>query len=161
MQYHKIEVDQKVWNYLKSKATPFEDTPNSVLNRIFFGKQLFEEDGLTSNTTITPLSLPRGIPKALAQILEVVFEVKKNELTRNEATNLVARRRNTAPQTVIDKYCRQLGKKAYEIDLLLEDQNLGEMRKILERKFVHHRELITSFFDSLNNKKILEMHHVQ
>ena len=33
MQYHRIEVDEKVWNYLKSKAEPFEDTPNSVLRR--------------------------------------------------------------------------------------------------------------------------------
>jgi hypothetical protein len=38
MQYHKIEVDERVWNYLKTKAEPFEDTPNSVLNRILFGQ---------------------------------------------------------------------------------------------------------------------------
>jgi negative regulator of replication initiation len=28
-----IRIDDEVWNYLKSKATPFEDTPNDVLRR--------------------------------------------------------------------------------------------------------------------------------
>jgi hypothetical protein len=95
----------------------------------------------------------------LAQILEVIHEVKKAGRNRREATNLVAQRRNTAPQTVIDKYCRQLGKRAYEIDRLLEDQNLGELRALLERKFVNHRELINSFFASFNSRKNVEVHH--
>lgn len=62
-------------------------------------------------------------------------------------------------QTIIDKYCRQLGKRAYEIDRLLEDQNLGELRAVLERKFVNYRELIDSFFASLNSGKNKEVHH--
>jgi|ERR1700733_10958551 len=28
-----IRIDNEVWSYLKSKATPFEDTPNDVLRR--------------------------------------------------------------------------------------------------------------------------------
>jgi len=28
-----IRIDEEVWSYLKSKATPFEDTPNDVLRR--------------------------------------------------------------------------------------------------------------------------------
>ena len=28
-----IRIDNEVWNYLKSKAAPFEDTPNDVLRR--------------------------------------------------------------------------------------------------------------------------------
>lgn len=28
-----IRIDDEVWSYLKSKATPFEDTPNDVLRR--------------------------------------------------------------------------------------------------------------------------------
>jgi hypothetical protein len=95
----------------------------------------------------------------LAQILEVIYEVKKTGRNRREATNLVAQRRNTAPQTVIDKYCRQLGKRAYEIDRLLEDESLREFRSLLEKKFVNHPELITSFFASLNSKKNMEEYH--
>lgn len=38
MKFYTIEVDEKVWNYLKKNAEPFKDTPNSVLNRIIFEK---------------------------------------------------------------------------------------------------------------------------
>jgi negative regulator of replication initiation len=160
MQTYKIEIDEKVWNYLKSKAEPFEDTPNSVLNRLLFRSQLSEVHGINKQAAITtPPSFSDGVPKALAQILEVIYEMKKSGRNRREATNLVARRRNTAPQTVIDKYCRQLGRRAYEIDRLLEDQNLREFRALLERKFVNHRDLIDSFFNSLNTVKKVEEHH--
>jgi hypothetical protein len=142
MQYHKIEVDERVWNYLKTKAEPFEDTPNSVLNRILFGQ---------TPDSSTP-RIPQSAPKASAQILEVIYEVKRSGRTRHEATNIVAQRRRTAPQTVIDKYCRQLGKRAYEIDHLLADQNLTEFRTLLEKRFSNHRDLISSFFTSLNLK---------
>jgi hypothetical protein len=157
MQTHKIEVDEKVWNYLKSKAEPFQDTPNSVLNRLLFRGQLSELHGVNKKAAITTLpGFPDGVPKALAQILEVIYEVKKSGRNRRDATNLVAQRRNTAPQTVIDKYCRQLGKRAYEIDRLLEDQNLKEFRALLERKFVNHRDLIGSFFDTLKDGRVVE-----
>jgi hypothetical protein len=160
MQTYKIEIDEKVWNYLKSKAEPFEDTPNSVLNRILLEEQVSDLHGVNGRTAVSaPPSFPDGAPKALAQILEVIHEVKKSGRSRREATNLVAQRRNTAPQTVIDKYCRQLGKRAYEIDRLLEDQNLGQLMALLEKKFVNHRELINSFFASLSNRKNMEEHH--
>ena len=157
MQTYKIEIDEKVWNYLKSKAEPFEDTPNSVLNRILLGGEMSHPD--QANRNGIPTNFPDGVPKALAQILEVIYEVKKSGRNRSEATNLVAQRRNTAPQTIIDKYCRQLGKRAYEIDRLLEDQNIGELKALLERKFVNYRELINSFFASLNSRKNKEEHH--
>lgn len=157
MQTYKIEIDEKVWNYLKSKAEPFEDTPNSVLNRILLGGQLSRLHEVNRKTAVSiPTSFPDGVPKALAQILEVIHEVKKSGRNRRDATNLVAQRRNTAPQTVIDKYCRQLGKRAYEIDRLLEDQNLKEFRALLERKFVNHRDLVGSFFDTLKDGRVVE-----
>ena len=160
MQTYKIEIDEKVWNYLKSKAEPFEDTPNSVLNRILLGGEISRPNDANGRIPVgIPTSFLGGVPKALAQILEVIYEVKMSGRNRSEATNLVAQRRNTAPQTVIDKYCRQLGKRAYEIDRLLEDQNLAELRELLERKFVNHRKLINSFFASLNSGKNKEVHH--
>lgn len=158
MHTYKIEIDEKVWNYLKSKAEPFEDTPNFVLNRILFGREMPRPNQANRNNI--PTSFPNGVPKALAQILEVIYEVKNSGRNRTEAINLVAQRRNKAPQTVIDKYCRQLGKRAHEIDRLLEDQNLGEQRAVLEGKFVRHRKLIDSFFASLKNGKDKEVHHV-
>ncbi len=159
MQYYKIEIDEKIWNFLKSEAEPFEDTPNSALNRILFGGQPSGHDGINRETARTSPSFPDGVPKALAQILEVIYEMKKSGRNRREATNLVAQKRNTAPQTVIDKYCRQLGKRAYEIDRLLEDKSLREFRALLEKKFVNHPELITSFFASLNSKTNMEEYH--
>ena len=113
MQFYKIEVDEKVWNYLKSKAEPFEDTPNSVLNRILFSERktnLYKKNNEISKTNHPPF--PNGIPKALAQILEVVYEVKVSGRNRNEATNLVGQRKGATPQTVTDKYCRQPKKRA-------------------------------------------------
>lgn len=32
-----IQIDNKVWNYLKKFAEPLEDTPNSVISRLLFG----------------------------------------------------------------------------------------------------------------------------
>jgi hypothetical protein len=155
MQYYKIEIDEKIWNFLKSEAEPFEDTPNSVLNRILFGGDAINRNAVT----YTPPSFPDDVPKALAQTLEVIYEVKRSGRNRREATNLVAQRRNTAPQTVIDKYCRQLGKRAYEIDRLLKDENIREFKALLEKKFINHRELISSFFASLNSKKNVEEYY--
>ena len=36
MKYYRIEVDERIWNYLKTLAEPFVDTPNSVLTRLLF-----------------------------------------------------------------------------------------------------------------------------
>ena len=150
MNYYTIEIDERVWNYLKSKAIPFEDTPNSVLNRIFFGEgnfAIFSASDI-SKKGLTP-KLPDGTPKALAQILEVLYEIKKLGLTRTQATSMVAQRRRTSPQTIIDKYCRQLNKKAYEIDRLLQEKDLREFKFLLENKFTNHRDVINSFFEAL------------
>ena len=86
----------------------------------------------------------------MSQILEVIYLVKKRGYTRTDATNKVADKRLKAPQTVIDKYCRQLNKKAFEIDHLLEDQKLDEFKSLLERKFINHRDVIRDLFKSLN-----------
>ena len=160
MQFYKIEVDERVWKYLKSKAEPFEDSPNSVLNRILFSERkpnLQRQNNEISKTNPSPF--PDGIPKALAQILEVLYEVKVSGLNRNEATNLVAQRRGTAPQTVIDKYCRQLNKKAFEIDRLLEDENIGEFRSLLEKRFVNHKDIVDSFFNDIYEKIGMEEYY--
>ncbi len=153
MNYHTIEIDKKVWNYLQSKAIPFKDTPNSVLHRILFSEGNFAilSRSDTIKKSLTP-RLPDGTPKALAQILEVLYEIKQLGLTRTQATNIVAQRRRTSPQTIIDKYCRQLNKRAYEIDRLLQQQDLTEFKVLLENKFTNHKDVINSFFRALQFK---------
>ena len=145
MKYYRIDVDERVWNYLKRQAEPFEDTPNAVLNRLFFG----EYDRTNEQIPV----FPDGTPKGLEQILEVLFEIRKLGRNRSEATNNVARRRNTPPQTVSGKYCRELGKKAYEIDRLLQEPDLSGFKSLLENKYVHHKDLINSFFETLQEKE--------
>jgi hypothetical protein len=151
MKTYEITVDEEIWNFLKSHAIPLEDTPNSVLRKFLLGKSGGATSKKTTQNGNFP-SFPVGVPKALSQILEVIYLVKKRGLTRTEATNNVADQRLTAPQTILDKYCRQLNKKAFEIDRLLEDKNLDEFKSLLENKFINHRDVIKDFFASLNTK---------
>lgn len=77
MRYYKIEVDEEVWNFLKGKAEPFEDTPNTVLRSILFGSGHVSISATKlADQRRSQLDLPPGIPKALSQILEVIYEVK-------------------------------------------------------------------------------------
>jgi hypothetical protein len=149
MPYYKIDVDEEIWRFLKKRAEPFEDTPNSVLRRI-----LLEESGHPAKEG-APMSsspelreFPRGIPKALTQVLEVIDGVHRLGMSRMQATNLAARKRNTAPQTIIDKYARQLGKRTHEVDELLRPENLAEFQSLLEKKFPQHKDDIKGFFRS-------------
>lgn len=152
MRTYEITVDEDIWNFLKSHAIPFEDTPNSVLRKFLLAKGEGATPKGTKQTDDFP-SFPVGVPKALSQILEVIYLVKKRGFTRTEATNKVAAQRLTAPQTILDKYCRQLNKKAFEIDRLLEGKNLDEFKSLLENKFTNHRVIINDFFASLTASK--------
>lgn len=145
MKWYTIEIDERVWNHLKLHAEPFSDTPNSVLNKLLFGTW-----SKASDSSSNRLSFLYDMPKALSQILEVIYEVKKLGRSRAQATKIVAQRKGTAPQTVIDKYCRQLDKKAYEIDRLLDEPNLAGFKALLKNKFVNHRDEIDSFFQTLS-----------
>ena len=147
MQQYSIEIDYEVWHHLQSHAEPFVDTPNSVLKRLLFGGQ--------APTAESPaaLSIPavsiQGLPKSLAQILEVVYEMEVNGYSRTQATNRVAKKRGTAPQTITDKYCRQLGKKAHQIDELLADRGYAGFKDLLVSKYSEHRGIVDMYFDSM------------
>ena len=149
MNTYEIKVDEEVWSFLKKHAEPFVDTPNSVLRKFLFGNNNGKKNSNIEDIEEKFPAFPGGVPKALAQILEVIYLVKKRGYTRTDATKLVAEKRKTAPQTVIDKYCRQLNKKAFEIDQLLQGSHLIEFQSLLEKKFVHHRDVIKDFFNSL------------
>ena len=147
MKEYSIEVDADVWHYLQRHAEPFVDTPNAVLKRLLFGEKEPEDE------TPAALSIPsvsiQGLPKSLAQILEVVYEMEVNGYSRTQATNRVAKKRGTAPQTITDKYCRQLGKKALEIDELLTDPGYSGFKDLVSSKYSDHRAIIDMYFDSM------------
>lgn len=147
MKMYSIEIDEKMWHFLQQNAEPFIDSPNSVLRRLLLDPDEGKEK-------VTPLfSLPTvridGLPKSLSQILEVVYEMEVNGYTRTQATNRVARKRGTAPQTITDKYCRQLGKRAHEIDELLTEPGYNGFKDLLTSKFSSHRGIIDMYFDSM------------
>ena len=147
MKMHLIEIDEKIWCHLQQNAEPLVDTPNSVLNRLLFGRAGKKEKAAAC-FTIPAVSI-QGLPKSLAQILEVVYEIEVNGCSRTQATHRVAKKRGTAPQTITDKYCRQLGKKAQEIDELLAEPNYKGFKDLLMGKYSAHREIIMMYFDSM------------
>lgn len=142
MQTHMIEIDEDVWNHLKQFAEPFVDTPNSVLRRILLTEQNLKEP---SNSLIEI----KGIPKSLSQIFEVLYEIEVNGCSRIEATHRVAEKRGTAPQTIVDKYCRQLNQRAHEIDALFDEPGYPNFQALLKQKFDQHQYIIDLYFETL------------
>jgi hypothetical protein len=142
-----IEIDENVWRYLQKHAEPFIDTPNSVLSRLLLGTSIHPPDN--EDTPDAPTISVEGTPKSLAQILEVIYEMEINGYSRTEATHRVAQNRGTAPQTITDKYCRQLGKKANEIDELLSEPGYEQFKQLLRSKFSGHQVIIDTYFESL------------
>ena len=147
MKMYSIEIDENVWKFLQKNAEPFIDTPNSVLNQILFGDS--EESDARESAPAVPSVSIKGTPKSLSQILEVIYEIEVNGCSRTEATNRVARNRGTAPQTITDKYCRQIGKKAHEIDQLLSEPGYHQFKALLKSKFNTHALIIDTYFESL------------
>ncbi len=138
-----IKVDQEVYSFLKSNAEPFEDTPNSVLRRFLLTGS--KETQKIDATAQRPPSYPSSVPDGLAQILQVIYLVKVAGMSRIEATRGIAEARNVTVQTVIDKYTRQLGMKAYEFDGLL-DSDLEMLKGVLKKAFPHMDKIIEEAF---------------
>ncbi len=94
MKFRQIEIDGDVFEYLKRKAEPLIDTPNSVLRRELLNKetkrslsaQVQSEVGTNTN------DFSIGTPIALQHILEVVRLVREGSYNRNEATNFIAKK---------------------------------------------------------------------
>ncbi len=145
---HTIEIDEDVFTFLQKHAEPLRDDANSVLRKLLLGDVASPHIYKGGPSTVVIPSFPSGVPSALKQILEVIHLVKKLGYSRQGATNLVAQKRKIAPQTVIDKYCRQLKKQAFEIDRLL-DQDLEGFKLLLKKVFVNHHDVIDDFFRSL------------
>ena len=145
---YEIEVDEEIYDFLKKHAEPFKDTPNSVLRRYLPLRS--DKVEIKDSTTVKISSqFPPSVPNALAEILEMIILVKKEGLSRVEATHTVADLRGIKTQSVIDKYCRQLGKRAYEIDELLMTANMNEFKKLLVERFPYHSKVVESTFEEI------------
>ena len=147
MGFHKVDVDDDIFQYVKSNAEPLVDTFNSVLRRLLLAshpKADKSEQKVSSPIRADGLlpNLPSQTPQALRHTLEVACLVRGGAYGRSNATQFVAKQHNVFPQTVLDKYCRQLNLKASEFDRLLEQPDLIDLKRILKSKFPDYKPLI-------------------
>ena len=147
MKMYRIEIDEEVYNLLKKKAEPFVDiNPNSVLRRLLLNNSKTNK-GDTPN--VLP-EFPASVPHALAETLEMIILVTKEGFNRVEATHKVADIRGISTQAVLDKYCRQLNKRAYEVDELLTTAKLDEFKALLIAKYPYHKATIEGIFSDIS-----------
>jgi negative regulator of replication initiation len=151
MRFHHVQVDDDVFQFVKTHAEPLVDDFNSTLRRLLplKGPQPRRprdavEPATPAHSSILP-PVPNGTPIALRHILEVACLVRSGVHSRTGATQFVAKQHNVFPQTVIDKYCRQLGLTASQFDRLLEEENLAALRKLLKAKFSDHSAVVDRF----------------
>lgn len=149
MRMHQVEVDDEVFSFVKAHAEPLVDSFNSALQRLLpLGGPNKQKRGAsgpnatpTSADSLIP-SLPRGTPQALSQILKVTHLVRGGAYTRTGATQFVAKQHGVFPQTVLDKYCRQLGLTANQFDRLLDQEGFVDLQRILSLKFPSYTKAI-------------------
>lgn len=139
-----VEVDDEVFAIVQREAVPLVDSFNSALRRILGtvvgkGPPAFEASSVPGGQMC---EIPPGTPQALRQILDVVRLVRSRGHTRREATRQVAAMLGVAPQTVIDKYTRQLGLTAAQFDRLLGAERRDELQMLLRGKFPEHGDTI-------------------
>ncbi len=147
MRFHKVEVDDEVFQYIQNHAEPLVDTFNSVLRRLILTPdskpdKSKQEIVSTIRTDGFLPDLPNHTPKALRHIIEVATLVHDRAYDRPSATRYVAKQHNVNPQTVLDKYCRQINLNTKEFDRLLEQPELTDLKKILKSKFPGYSQLI-------------------
>lgn len=147
MRTHMVEVDDEVFAFVQKHAEALVDNFNSALRKLLplagpAPGRVVDPKPRTVNGKGTDLSLPSGTPQALRQILEVVSLVRGGAYTRTSATRFVAKQHGVAPQTVLDKYGRQLQLTAQQFDRLLEREDASELRKLLKAKFPQHEDAI-------------------
>jgi hypothetical protein len=143
----KVEIDDEVFAFVKRHAEPLVDSFNSALRRVLAARHgslgaRRPEPGIGAVADGGGRELPSGTPEALRQILEVVRLVRDGSDTRRGATQQVAARFGVTPQTVIDKYTRQLGMTAAQFDRLLGSERCEELQKLLQLNFPQHTRTV-------------------
>ena len=155
MHNHPVEVDEEVFAYVQQRAEPLIDDFNSTIKRLLgiTGKHKRVKPTVTTNqpTPFPGLNLPREAPQSLRHILEVAYLVSKQGESRTDATRSVAKMHRVTPQTVLDKYCRQLNLTAAEFDRLLYEPDLKSLRKMLKTKFYDYNALIDDVLSKSNS----------
>lgn len=153
-----IEIDADVWAELARRAEdlrrrngPLQDTsPNAILRQLLLAENEQEHAVTEVSVRYDPWGLPQfpiGTSAALQQILEVAYLARNTRRSRSEATHEVARRHRVAPQTVLDKYCRQLGLTASSFDRLVSQPDAKELRSLLLKRFPGDAETIDRLLD--------------
>ncbi len=154
MRTHSVEVDDEVFSLVKAHAEPLVDTFNTALRRLLpVGSPVQATPNLAgeteSRTRSVPLApIPDHAPQALRQILEVAQLARTGGCSRIRATEMVADKHGVFTQTVLDKYCRQLGLTASRFDQLLGQEDLADLRGILKSKFRTYAETIDAALGS-------------
>jgi hypothetical protein len=158
MRMHHVEVDQEVFAFVKEHAEPLVDTFNSALRRLLpFNeserqrRRLNPENKQSVAEAIDPSSATE-MTQALRQILWVATLVYEGTYSRTEATRYVAKQLNVAPQTVLDKYCRQLDLTANQFDRLLAPEKIEELKILLRAKFPEHADAINRAFRNVGRR---------
>lgn len=177
MRWHKVEVDDDVFEIVQKHAEPLVDTFNSALRKVLvsgrstskFRRETgdvanFEPDGLKSavqqrnqptRTTeiVEPDVLSEPMPAALRQILKVVWRVSDATIPRVQACHEVANDLRITFQSVLDKCTRQLGIKTNEFDAYLHQGQMRELENFLLKRFSEQRARIQQFFTVLKSKE--------
>ena len=147
MKNHQVEVDEEVFQFVKKHAEPLVDSFNTAIRRLLDMEGTSKRPKQTVTKSSETGSVPPGTPKALAQILEVAGLVIRSGWSRTDATREIARQRQVTPQSVSDKYGRQLSITAEQFDRLLGQPGLQDLKKLLNGKFPNHHSLIDKWFE--------------
>lgn len=150
MPFQTVQVDEEVFRVVQRSAEPLVDDFNSALRRkLGLSVKLVPRTPAYSRPTL-PVAVPeypRSVPEALRQILAVVHLVRAGHHDRPYATRAVASSLGVFPQTVLDKYTRQLALTTAQFDAMLAEPGAERLREFLRRKFIGHGTLIDSTFE--------------
>ena len=144
-----VEIDDEVFEYVQNHDESLVDDFNSALKKLLgLIMQQTNLKKITNDRNIRSLPfISSTMPNTLSQILEVSHLVTKKGYTRNEATNLVAKRLKIEKQTVLDKYCRRMGLKAQEFYFLLSEPGNKKLKQKLYSLFPNHEKTIDATFE--------------
>ncbi len=142
MQSFRIEIDEEIMDLLLANSEPFEDTPQNILKKLLGLKK----KGLQYLKFDIPVNKIKVKSKALLEILGVIYFMKTFGCTRIQATRAVARKRKILYESVADKYTRRMRLNLPEMDILLTQPGLIDLKALLKKRFPRYSGDINYFF---------------
>jgi hypothetical protein len=167
---HDITIDNEVLDFLKSKAVPFEDTPNSVLRRLLLEQKSSESDSSDQiestdsakdedrkisldEAPVPDTQIEDYLPRSLKQTLQMIDLVKNRNISRVEATKYLANHFGVKIPTITGKFTRQLSMSSYQVDALLS-KDPDNFKDVLIEHYPNFEDEITHFFiDNFGDRK--------